>query len=320
MSIREISRQLQVSRNTVRRYLRDVAAAQRQPRGVRPHKLDPYRTYIEQRVRAAHPAWLPTTVIKQEIALLGYRGGMSRLRQFMRSLRVVRPQEPLVRFETPPGQQLQCDWIVFRRGKHPLSAFVATLGWSRASYVEFVTDERLETLLACHEHAFAFFGGVSPGAVRQHENRCARTRCLRSGPTSLPAGLPGLCRTLRLRPQAVSTLSGQDQGQGRTLQRLPAAQLLQPVGVQAGPGRSTPGRRYRQYGGADVVAHHGQCPRAWHDREGAATAIAARMRGAARRAIALRRSVAQSGPARASGSTGLGTLSPTALAARLVGL
>ncbi|WP_033481407.1 helix-turn-helix domain-containing protein, partial [Xanthomonas phaseoli] len=33
MSIREISRQLQVSRNTVRRYLRDVAAAQRQPRG-----------------------------------------------------------------------------------------------------------------------------------------------------------------------------------------------------------------------------------------------------------------------------------------------
>ncbi|MET3146348.1 UNVERIFIED_ORG: transposase [Xanthomonas axonopodis] len=102
MSIREISRQLQVSRNTVRRYLRDVAAAQRQPRGVRPHKLDPYRTYIEQRVRAAHPAWLPATVIKQEIALLGYRGGMSRLRQFMRSLRVVRPQEPLVRFETPP--------------------------------------------------------------------------------------------------------------------------------------------------------------------------------------------------------------------------
>ncbi len=38
MSIREISRQLQVSRNTVRRYLRDVAAAQRQPRGVRPPK------------------------------------------------------------------------------------------------------------------------------------------------------------------------------------------------------------------------------------------------------------------------------------------
>lgn len=55
---------------------------------------------------------------------------------------------------------MQCDWMVFRRGKLPLSALVAALGYSRASYVEFVTDERLDTLLAAHEHAFEFFGGV----------------------------------------------------------------------------------------------------------------------------------------------------------------
>lgn len=30
----------------------------------------------------------------------------------------------------------------------------------RASYVEFVSDERLETLLACHVAAFGWFGGV----------------------------------------------------------------------------------------------------------------------------------------------------------------
>jgi transposase len=30
------------------------------------------------------------------------------------------------------------------------SAFIATLGWSRATFVEFVTDERMETLLGCH--------------------------------------------------------------------------------------------------------------------------------------------------------------------------
>lgn len=160
LSIREISRQLRVSRNTVRRYLRDIEAARRKPRPPRPHKLDPYRAYLEQRLRAAQPAWLPATVLYREIALLGYRGGLSRLRQFMRGLRPVRPAEPVVRFETPPGQQMQCDWIVFRRGREPLSAFVATLGWSRASYVEFVTDERLETLLACHEGAFEWFEGV----------------------------------------------------------------------------------------------------------------------------------------------------------------
>ena len=34
------------------------------------------------------------------------------------------------------------------------SVFVATLGWSRVSYVEFVTDERVETLIEVHENAF----------------------------------------------------------------------------------------------------------------------------------------------------------------------
>lgn len=55
---------------------------------------------------------------------------------------------------------MQVDWVVFRRGKDRLSAFVATMGYSRASFVEYVTDEKIETLLACHEHAFEYFGGV----------------------------------------------------------------------------------------------------------------------------------------------------------------
>ncbi len=165
MSIREISRHLQVSRNTVRRYLREVSAAQRKPGGPRLQKLEPYKHYIQERLRAAYSAWLPATVLLQEIALFGYGGGLTQLRAFMRSLRAVRPEEPLVRFETPAGQQMQCDWIVFRRGKHPLSAFVATLSWSRASFVEFVSNEQLETLLACHEHAFEYFGGVTREAL-----------------------------------------------------------------------------------------------------------------------------------------------------------
>jgi len=68
--------------------------------------------------------------------------------------------EPVVRFETAPGEQMQVDWAVIRRGADRLSVFVATLGWSRAAYIEFVSDERLETLLSCHEHAFLVFGGV----------------------------------------------------------------------------------------------------------------------------------------------------------------
>jgi transposase len=165
ISIKGISRQLQVSRNTVRRYLKAIATTNSRPRARRAHKLEAYQSYIQQRVQAAHPAWLPATVLCREIKLLGYEGGLSRLRTYLRSLRTIAKPEPVIRFETLPGEQMQCDWIVFRRGQAPLSAFVATLGWSRASTVEFVSDEQLETLLRCHEQAFEFFGGVVKQAL-----------------------------------------------------------------------------------------------------------------------------------------------------------
>jgi transposase len=38
---------------------------------------------------------------------------------------------------------------------------VATLGHLRASFVEYVRDERIETLIGCHVRAFEFFGGVA---------------------------------------------------------------------------------------------------------------------------------------------------------------
>jgi transposase len=55
---------------------------------------------------------------------------------------------------------MQVDWAVIGRGGDRLSVFVATLGWSRSSYVEFCDDEKVETLILAHEHAFAAFGGI----------------------------------------------------------------------------------------------------------------------------------------------------------------
>lgn len=47
-----------------------------------------------------------------------------------------------------------------RRGRDPLSAFVATLGYSRMSHMHFVTDERIDTVLSCLHGAFEAFRGV----------------------------------------------------------------------------------------------------------------------------------------------------------------
>jgi transposase len=159
-SIREIARITGLSRNTVRRYLRSKAWLAYKKRSARPGKLDPFKHYIEERLKAAKPHRLPASVLYREIVPLGFDGCERLVRNFIRPLRSQPATEPVQRFETEPGQQMQVDWCVFRRGANPLSAFVATLGFSRASYVEFVTSERFEVLRYCHEQAFAYFGGV----------------------------------------------------------------------------------------------------------------------------------------------------------------
>jgi len=159
-SIRGIARELGVSRNTVRTYLRTGKSPAYSPRFERPSILDLYKSYIQSRIEAANPDWIPATVMHREITEQGYSGSERTVRSYLATLKPAVRLDPLVRYETEPGQQMQVDWGVFRRGKSPLSAFVATLGWSRYTYVEFVTNERFETLKACHDNAFAYFQGV----------------------------------------------------------------------------------------------------------------------------------------------------------------
>ena len=172
-SIRAIARSMGVSRNTVRRHLRGgEQAAVRKAAAKRAEKLDPFKGYIVDRLKAAAPDLIPASVLYREIKVRGYTGGETRVKQFMRGLRPAPKPDPVVRFETPPGQQIQVDWATIGRGADQLSVLIATLGWSRASYVEFCDDERFETLIGCHENAFAAFGGVprEPHAPRSRSS------------------------------------------------------------------------------------------------------------------------------------------------------
>jgi len=125
-SIRQISRRTGLSRNTVRRYLRDEAARRYGPRALRPTKLDPYVEYLLERMEHARPDWIPATVLLREIRERGYPGGISQLKAYLAPFKHQTP-EPVVRFETAPGQQLQVDFTTVRRGRDRLLAFVATL-------------------------------------------------------------------------------------------------------------------------------------------------------------------------------------------------
>lgn len=157
--VREIARQLGCSRNTVRRYLRDQKAGRYGPRAPRSTKLEGYKDYLLERVNQARPRWIPATVLLREIGELGYTGGISQLKAWLVPLKKGEP-EAIVRFETPPGKQMQADFTWVRRGRDPLVTLVATLGYSRATYVKFGQKEDVAALCTGLREALDYFGGV----------------------------------------------------------------------------------------------------------------------------------------------------------------
>lgn len=159
-SLKQIAKETGYSINTVRKYARDHKEPEYRTRETKPQKLDGYRDYIQARVKQAYPNWLAATVIYREIKNLGYKGSLSLLTAYLRTLKPVIKETPIVRYETAPGWQMQVDFASFNYEGVKFCAFVAVLGYSRAMYAKFVLNQQLATLLDCHKEAFHYFGGV----------------------------------------------------------------------------------------------------------------------------------------------------------------
>ncbi len=161
-SIRGIAARLGISRNTVRKYVRSEVVPRQKPRQPRSSKLEAYRGHVDRRLAEGVSNCV---VLLREIRALGYRGGYTTLKDYVKPQRRLRQPKATVRFETEPGEQAQVDFgtYCYRRddgSTHRVYAFVMLLSWSRALYVEFVTRADLATFLRCHWNAFTFFGGV----------------------------------------------------------------------------------------------------------------------------------------------------------------
>lgn len=163
LSIRQIAQQTGHSRNTVRKVLRGEHSSQfNTPQ--RSSKLDPFKDYLRERFEQFG---LSAVRLIQEIRPMGYQGSAVTVRRYLKSLKSATQQSRklTVRFETPPGQQAQADWMYC--GKFPGSdgkpvsvyAFVMVLAWSRMTFIRFTTSMKLAELMECHQAAFAYFGG-----------------------------------------------------------------------------------------------------------------------------------------------------------------
>lgn len=158
--IETTARRFGVHHDVVRRVIRagDGPAPKRAP-----SILDAFKPYLVERL-AEYPE-LTATRLLMELKDRGYTGGAAVIRRFVRKIRVARSRKAYLRIETEPGEQAQVDWGSFgqlRIGSttRPLSCFAMVLSWSRAIFVDFALDMRLDTFLRMHERAFEMFGGV----------------------------------------------------------------------------------------------------------------------------------------------------------------
>jgi transposase len=166
LSIRKIAALRGVSRNTVRRALRQPTPPTGKRRREKGAALAPYLAQIAAWLADPVTSLWTTERIFEELHDRGYAGGRTVVKEYVRAHRPRPVKLAEARFHVKPGQQMQVDWgdmgLVSIDGiERRLYAFVALLSWSRALFVCFTTDMRLLTWLDCHRRAFAYFGGVA---------------------------------------------------------------------------------------------------------------------------------------------------------------
>jgi transposase len=182
--LRKIARHMRIGGRTIAKYL-DAPAAKPAHRD-RPSKLDPFKPAIADLLQQDADANAP--VIAQRLKPLGYDGGFTIIKDYLRTLRknsVAR--RAYVRVEPAPGERFDVDWghfgaLVYNGATRKLYAFCLVESHSRKMYLEFTHSQTFETFTRCHIHAFQFFSGTAreiwfdnlATAVAEHDGNLVR--------------------------------------------------------------------------------------------------------------------------------------------------
>ncbi len=126
-----------------------------------------------------------TTIHQALVDRFGFAGSYSSVRRLGQKLKKQNPNATCM-LDFAPGEAAQVDFgkgptitDVFTGEVVPTWIFVMTLCFSRHMYAEIVTNQRVETWLACHRRALEHFNGV-PSRLIIDNAKCAITRaCFR---------------------------------------------------------------------------------------------------------------------------------------------
>src|SRR5688500_18834738 len=173
-SIREIARELHISRNTVRKILRSGETEFVYERTVQPQpKLGSWRTELDRLLtaNALRSSRERLTLIRvfEELRALGYAGGYDAVRRYAASWQRQRSAATAAAFvplSFAPGEAYQFDWsheIVLINGTTvsvKVKVAHVRLCHSRLLFVRAYPRESQEMVFDAHDRAFAFFKGA----------------------------------------------------------------------------------------------------------------------------------------------------------------
>jgi transposase len=176
-SIKEIARDLKISRNTVRRVLRSDETSFSYEREIQPRpKLGRWKTEIDRMLarNAGNTARERLTLIRlfEELRALGYDGGYDAVRRYAKSwMREYASQtaDAYVPLSFAPGEAYQFDWsheiVVMSGVTVTLKVAHVRLCHSRMMFVRAYPRETQEMVFDAHDRAFAFFKGACARGV-----------------------------------------------------------------------------------------------------------------------------------------------------------
>ena len=177
MSIREIARRTGLSRNTIKKYLREGAVEPKFKTPPRSSKLDPYAdrlsAWLLSQTRKPRKERRSLKQMHEDLVKLGYDGSYGRVAAFSRAWRADRHiaeqttgRGTYVPLTFQPGETFQFDWsedwATIGGERVKLQVAHTKLSHSRAFVVRAYLLQTHEMLFDAHWHAFRVFGGV-PG-------------------------------------------------------------------------------------------------------------------------------------------------------------
>jgi len=165
-SIKYIARELKISKNTVRKYLRNPNPPEFNKKDY-PKTLSKFETEIKDMLDKDFIG----TRIYSELIKLGYTGSLSTVHRNIREFKKFKKQNKLIttRFETGPGQQMQYDWKEWnlKIGGKPKKVYIheLILSYSRKKYYTYSLSIKEKDIIRAIYEGINYFGGIAPELV-----------------------------------------------------------------------------------------------------------------------------------------------------------